>query len=195
MPITTAQAPQGATDAAHRGFDALHRAQATVTVASKSGGGVASLHEPLAVYSLSGAESAAAMTIAQARQTGWRYLIGQGAAIRSIEIVGDEVTAITQGQVAANLAHALAVASDAVDAAKRYEARVLEFGRAGNSVLWLHADDGSDRFFSLGAEARELEVGPTLEQASRKAQARRSLSAPANATPEALRADEDESGG
>ena len=195
MPIVTATAPQDSTDIASRGFGALRRAQGLAPADTESGGGmVATLHKPLAVYYLGGDTLSSDASTAQARQVGWRYLVRQGNSVGTVEVLGNQVSSITQGAVPAHLAQALLVAEGTVGKSRRYEARVLLFGRAGDALLWLHANRGRDRFFSLSAEPQEVEEQVAMKGASEKAQMRQRLSKLRNTmlTPTT---EEDESGG
>ena len=177
MPITTATAPQDSTDIASRGFGALRRAQGLAPADTEAGGGTAAtLHKPLAVYYLGADTLASDASTTQARQVGWRYLVHQGNSVGTVEVLGNQVSSITQGEVPAHLAQALLVAEGTVGKSKRYEARVLLFGRAGDSLLWLHANRGRDRFFSLSAEPKEVEEQVAMKGASEKAQMRQRLS-------------------
>jgi hypothetical protein len=120
--------------------------------------------------------------------------VGDGIASQTVEVIGKDVASITQGTVATNLSRALGVASNAVDASRPYEARVLVFGRAGNSLLWLHSDTGSDRFFSLDREPREVDESGAMVKAGQKARMRQNMKAFRQAP--SGKADEvDESGG
>lgn len=174
MPITTASAPQDATDTALRGYTALAQAQSPHQLAMDSGGGEpAKLHEPLARYHLDQEALSVATSAADAKQVGWCYLIGHGDNTRTIEVSGNEVDAITQGKVATNVVRAMDVATSTVDESTQYEARLLEFGRVASSLLWLHTEIGKDRFFSLGPDPEEVDEKTIVEKAAGKARFRK----------------------
>ena len=196
MTITTATAPQDTNDIASRGFGALRRAQGLAPADTEAGGGTAAtLHKPLAVYYLGADTLASDASTTQARQVGWRYLVRQADSVGSVEVLGNQVSSVTQGEVPAHLAQALVVAEGAVEKSRRYEARVLLFGRAGDTLLWLHARRGRDRFFSLGAEPKEVEEQVVMKSAATKAQLRQRLSELRSKARAPIAAEQDESGG
>jgi hypothetical protein len=196
MPITTATAPPNSADIARRSFGALRRAQGLAPKDTEAGGGSAgTLHAPLAVYYLDADTLANNPSPTQARQVGWRYLVNQGDSVEAVELLGDQVSSITQGEVPAHLAQAMAVAEHTVNVWNDYEARILLFGRAGDSLLWLHASaDGQDRFFSLSADPGEVDEDDAMRRASAKARMRQRLSKPPSEV-QTPGAEPDESGG
>jgi len=153
------------------------------------------LHDPLAVYYLDTDTLVLNPSPAQARRVGWRYLVNSGGSVDAVEVLGDQVTSITQGAVPSHLAQAMSVAEHTVDKLNDYEARILLFGRAGHALLWLHTTSpGQDRFFSLGANPKEVAKDDAMRRASEKARMRQRLSTAVHdvQTPSA---EPDESGG
>lgn len=177
MTITTALAPQNSADIACRSFEALRRAQGLAPADIEAGGGsVAPVRDPLAVYYLGVDTLASDASTKQARQVGWRYLVNQGGSVGAVEVLGNQVSSITQGEAPAHLAQALLVAENTVEEWNDYEARILLFGRSGASLLWLHANHGRDRFFALSADPHEVEEQVAIRGASKKARMRQRLS-------------------
>jgi hypothetical protein len=196
MTITTATAPPHSADIARRSYGALRRAQGFAPQDTEAGGGmVGTLHDPLAVYYLDMDTLARNPSPAQARRIGWRYLVNSGGSVEAVELHGNQVTSITQGEVPAHLAEALSVAERAVDELNDYEARILLFGRAGHALLWLHTSSAvQDRFFSLGANPKEVAQDDAMRRASEKAQVRQRLSRVSHDV-QTSSAEPDESGG
>jgi hypothetical protein len=194
MPITIASAPQDATEVAVRGLTSLKRAEGVVDPSEAGGGDKQPVKASLPIYHVGPEALASAAPTAAARRIGWRYLVGDGSAAHTVEVIGTNVASITQGSVPTNLARALGVASNVVDSSQPYEARVLVFGRAGNSLLWLHASAGSDRFFSLGPEPKEVDGGSAILEAGQKARMRQDMNA-SRGVPPRTTGEVDESGG
>lgn len=196
MSITTASAPQDATDIAGRSFGALRRAQGLAPGEAEAGGGLAAtLHKPLAVYYLGADTLASDASTTQARQVGWRYLVRQGDSVGTVEVLGDQVSSITQGEAPAHLAQALSIAEGTVGKSMLYEARVLLFGRAGANLLWLHSQRGRDRFFTLSAQPKEVDERLAMDGASARAKMRQRLSKLRRSAPAVIAGEQDESGG
>jgi hypothetical protein len=198
MAITITSGPEEATQVVVRELTALNRARGTSDAGESGGGKAQAVKASLPIYHMGPDALTTGVTqpAASARRIGWRYLLAKGQTKCAVEVIGDAVSSITEGNVARNLEQALSVASKTVDKFKRYEARVLVFGRAGNSLLWLHADAdaGGDRYFSLDEQPREVDEEGAMLSASRKAQMRQVMKTFRQSTGMAVD-DADESGG
>jgi len=174
MAITTTSGPEDATQLAVRGLTALKRAQGTLGAGESGGGRAQAVDASLPVYHMGPDALTAGIPkpATSARRIGWRYLLAEGQTKRAVEVIGDTVSSITQGNGVRNLERALSVASKTVDNLRPYEARVLVFGRAGNSLLWLHADAGGDRYFSLDEQPQEVDEDGAMLSAGRKTRMR-----------------------
>lgn len=183
MPITAGEAPQAVDQLVDRELASLRAATASPGASLAESGGAAPVkHQPLPVYHISLAKLGPNSVAADATRIGWRYFVGgEGSdSLRTVDVRDAEgraqVTAITRGGAVATLSAASAAAERATTGAagQHYEARILEFGRAGPGALWLHAATGSpDRFFSLDAEPRERTEGDVIGEAARSAAIRR----------------------
>lgn len=196
MAIITVTPPPELNEVAASGFAALRRAKGIPSASSEAGGGVkANLHAPLAIYHLDAKYLLDAEASTRgARHIGWKYLIEQDSSAKTVEVIGSKVAAIGQGRLATILIHTLEVAEKTVPKNRRYEARILNFGREGNSLLWLHSAKGSDKFFSLSDSPQEVSGAEALKSIAGRAQARRQRNENTNANRERL-SDDDESGG
>ena len=177
MPIFLAKAPPSAAAMAGRALSDLGHERALAAV--DSGGGPATkLHDPLGVFHIPMARLAQTTTAQDARQIGWRYFVENGDELRTVDVHGQgkdrHVTAVTTGGSVESLSAATTLAADrSTNDTLDYEARVLEFGRAGPGALWLHTHDGPDRFFSLDAEPREVSEKDVIANALKIAVSRR----------------------
>ena len=178
--IGTASAPVEATRSAHAALASLALSQASALELREAGGGPQPcLHDPIAVYFIALPVLNEGTSARDARQIGWRYVVSQGDDLRTVDVDGSgaesRVVAITRGGAVTNLVNASTLAERSAQGPKRYEVRILELGRAGPGAVWLRADEGADRFFSLEVEPREITERDLLDGASRKAATRRSL--------------------
>lgn len=173
MSINKLIPPATASAAATRRLAALESAYGRLPAVEAGGGIITNLVDCLPVYHLDcGKPGGFGMSLLAAKHVGWQYLIGQGANAASVEVVNDQAVAVDRGQVARHIASALEVAEGS-SSDQEYEARMLTFGRVGNPVLWLHADNGGgERFFSLGPEPSEVEPASVLASASQHARVR-----------------------
>jgi hypothetical protein len=170
--------PEGAR-VAHLALASLAVAQGAGSALAEAGGGPPpSLHDPIPVYHIALAALNDSVSTRDARRIGWRYLVSQGDDLRTVDVddgAEPRVIAITRGDSVTNLVNASLLAEQSDDDAQRYQVRILELGRAGPASLWLHADAGTDRFFSLESNPRAINERELLSGASRKAAARTSL--------------------
>ncbi|MGJ9420138.1 hypothetical protein ACHAC9_20645 [Massilia sp. CMS3.1] len=187
MTINKLVPPDSTSAAATRQLAALERAQGRIPNMEAGGGVLANPENCLPIYHLDGKvlcqmNADGGVPLSAATPVGWQYLIGQDDHAKSVEVVGDKAVAIDTGEVALEIAHALKIA-DQGHPDEMYEARMLTFGRAENPVLWLHPEDGVDRFYSLGPEPAEVEPALVLDGAMKAAVARQAIQASPNFIP------------
>ena len=155
MSIRSAAVPESIKDLAAREAGAMRRAFRTSDklAVDRAGGPAMTLGDVFPVYYLPHEQLSADASAADAQQVGWRCLMTEGSEPGTVDVRGDKgaehVAAVTLGRGAVILTAARAAAERAVAISGPYEARILEFGRAGPGALWLHSGQGDDHFFAL----------------------------------------------
>lgn len=137
--------------------------------------------QPLPVYSIPidvlaerGLAERGGKALSAAQQHGWRVLTSDSRGVQLVDVAKDSELAVSvrRGSSVAILAKAGAMAEERASADISYEPRILDFGRLGMSALWLHSDQGLDRFFTLELEPKERSEAQLLNEAGARARVR-----------------------
>lgn len=178
MAISPAAAPPGLAQAAMQEAASardLRRPDGADRELMDLGGGErveAAASDPLPIFSVP-IEALADETVSRVEDAvhrGWRVRTADAEGEQLVDLAVDgEPLAVRRGQSSSILLSAARLAEDAADPEASYEARLLDFGQLGLSALWLHREDGPDRFFSLDREPRERGEDELLADASRRA--------------------------
>lgn len=120
-----------------------------------------------------------AASLAEAGQTGWRYIVANSDRVGAIDVnTGKRAKPelVCDASLAERLARATRLAAQRVGEEGDYELRLLDLSLVGDSLLWLANRAGADRFFTYAEtpeEVAETDVAETIRKGVRALDAAR----------------------